>query len=229
MKTSIPDRYDVEARYVPALICSVPFLFLGFYYLNGLDSIFWQSAFALTIGSVGFSTALFLVVIHFCRAIGKAIEEKMFRRGLTFPTTEFMLNEDTNLSPERKAKIISKVKQKFDIDLSKKISGSDQDRRAVHEAVGQIRSMFHKNSQLIQQRNIQFGFTKNLLGGSVLAVTVSMIGVILSIVTSNSVALKVSFVLLASYFILGLASFSLVRFTARHYAHTLYDEFLASN
>ncbi len=221
------DRYDIEARYVPALVCSVPFLFLGYYFINGIDGAFWQSAFALTVGSVGLSTALYLVAIHFCRTIGKVIEEKWFHKGLTFPTTEFLLDSDTSLTPRRKAEIRRKIKDRFKIDLSTATEGSDANRRLINEAVGQIRKIFYGDNHLVQQRNIQFGLTRNLLAGSLIAIVISAAGLLLSDLTDNPTASAMALTLFGAYTLLAIVSAALVKFTARQYASTLYDEFIA--
>lgn len=228
MTRSRVDRYDIEARYVPALVCSVPFLFFGYYFFNGLDGAFWQSAFALTIGSVGLSTALYLVAVHFCRTIGKVIEENWFRRGLAFPTTEFLLDTDANLTPNRKAEIRRKIKKQFKIDLGSVSEDTDANRRLIHEAIGQIRTVFYRNNHLIQQRNIQFGMTRNLLAGSLIATGVSSAGLLLSSLLSNGTASAVALTLLIMYVLLALASAALVKFTARQYAHTLFNEYMAT-
>jgi len=221
------DRYDIEARYVPALASSVPFLFFGYYFINGIDGAFWQSAFALTVGSVGLSTALYLIAVHFCRTLGKVIEERWFRNGLTFPTTAFLIDSDTNLTPNRKTEIRRKVKKQFNIDLGTATEGTDADRRLIHEAVGQIRKTFYRNNHLLQQRNIQFGLTRNLLAGSLVAITVSAAGLFLGSLTNNTTASAVAVTLLIAYLFLATASVLLLKFTARQYAYTLYDEFIA--
>lgn len=227
MTKSRVDRYDIEARYIPALACAVPFLFFGYYFINGIDGAFWQSAFTLTVGSVGLSTALYLIAIHFCRTLGKVIEEKWFRKGLSFPTTEFLLDSDTNLTPSRKAEIRGKIKKRFKIDLSNSTGGTDTDRQRIHEAIGQVRKIFYRDNHLVQQRNIQFGLTRNLLAGSLVASAVSAAGLLISSLASNSTASAVATILLVSYALLAAISALLLKFTARQYACTLFDEFIA--
>ena len=226
--TSVPDRYDIEARYVPALVCSVPFAFLGFYYLSGIDQAFWQSAFTLTAGSVTLSAALFVTAIHFCRTIGKMIEVNLFRNGLQFPTTNFLLDKDANLTPDRKSKIRKKVLTSFDVDLTNATEDTEHDRRLIHEAVGHVRKSLYKKSPLVMQRNIQFGLTRNLLSGSLIASVVSAFGLALSNATHNAAAGNLAAVLLACYLLIGISSALLLRFSARQYVYALYDEFLAS-
>jgi hypothetical protein len=228
MTKSRVDRYDIEARYVPALVGSVPFLFFGYYFINGVDGAFWQSAFALAIGTIGLSTALYLIAIHFCRTVGKVIEEYWFRRGLAFPTTEFLLDNDTSLTPSRRADIRRKIKQQFNIDLGDALEGTDANRRLIHEAVGQIRTLFYRKNHLVQQRNIQFGMTRNLLAGSLIAIAVSSAGLLLSSWIGNDAASAVALTLLIMYILLAIASAALLKFVAQQYAHTLFNEYMAN-
>lgn len=228
MRAKLPSKYNFEARYVPSLVCSVPFFFLGYYYVVGIDSDFWSSAAGLAIGGVGISTAMLIVMVNFCRNLGKLIEEKMFDDGLAFPTTTFLLDIDDNLSPSYKAKVIKKIKEKFSIDLSYETEGTVTNRRVINEAVKHINSMFYGKNSLLLQRTIQFGFAKNLFAASIIAAAFSELGVVISAFSNNIAAMNVSTVLLVTYIVLGLVSFASIRFTAHHYAQALYGEFLAS-
>jgi hypothetical protein len=228
MKVNLPSKYNFEARYVPSLVCSVPFFFLGFYFLWGIDNSFWNSVVGLAIAGLGLTTAVFIVMVNFCRDLGKLIEEKMFSDGLSFPTTTFLLDSDTNLSVQYKAKVIKKIKKDFDIDLKNHTNGEQSGRRSVNEAVRRINSMFFGKNDLLLQRTIQFGFSKNLFAGSIIAIIVSTAGIVVSSIVDNFTALNVATVLLAFYVVVGLFSYLSIRFTARHYAQALYGEFMAN-
>lgn len=221
-------RYNVEARYIPSLVCSVPFFFIGYYYLVGIDNQFWSSVTGLTLGGVGFTTAMLIVMVNFCRNFGKFLEEKFFDDGLSFPTTMFLLDTDTNLSPSCKKAVIKKIKEKFDINLTHETVGTVANRRTINEAVRRINSMFFGKNDLLLQRTIQFGFTKNTLAGSIIASIVSGAGIIVSALANNITAMHISTTLLLGYVVIALISIASVRFAARHYAQALYGEFMAS-
>ena len=224
---AVIDRYDIEARYMPALVSSVPFVLLSYYYLSALDNTFWTTILGLTVGSVGFTTAIFIVMVNFCRGFAKLIEEKIFNMGRSFPTTAFLLDDNTTLSDSMKKKIIDKILKNFDIDLRQNTANTESNHRVIHEAVGQIRRLFYKKNDLLLKRNIQYGFAKNLMSGSIIATFISLFAIVISHVSNNKSALLIATVLLIAYIILATLSFLLVRFTARHYAYTLYDEFVA--
>ncbi len=206
----------------------MPFFLLGFYFLTGVDDGFWSSLAGLTFGGLGLTAAMFLVMVKFCRDLGKLIEEKIFTEGLTFPTTTFLSDDDDSLSDDYKAKVIQKINLRFGTDLSNKTTGSVQDKRAINEAVRSINSMFYGKNALLLQRTIQFGFSKNLFAGTLIAIVTSLIGILISILTDNSMALNAAVVLLVSYIIVGALAFLSIRFTAKHYAQALYSEFMAS-
>lgn len=222
------NQYNVEARYIPSLVCSVPFFFFAYYYVQGMDNDFWNSAAGLAIGGVGLSAAMLIVMVNFCRNFGKFIEEKIFNDGLSFPTTTFLLDYDKNLSSGYKKKIIEMIKDRFDIDLIDETEGTADNRRTINEAVRRINSMFFGKSDLILQRTIQFGFAKNILAGSIIATFVSEAGVVVSALSNNITAMHVATVLLVLYTGIALIAFASVRFVARHYAQALYGEFIAS-
>ena len=143
------NRYNIESRYIPSLVCSVPFFFLGYYYLVGIDSQFWSSVTGLTLGGIGFTTAMLIVMVNFCRNFGKFLEEKVFNDGLSFPTTMFLLDNDTNLSPSYKMTVIKKIKEKFDIDLTHETEGTVANRRTINEAVRRINNIFFGRSDFV--------------------------------------------------------------------------------
>lgn len=213
---------------MPSLVCSVPFFFFAYYYLAGVGNEFWSSAAGLVIGGIGMSTAMLVMMANFCRSLGKLIEEKMFRDGLWFPTTTFLLDADTNLSTGYKKLVIEKINEKFEIDLSSETEGTVANRRAINEAVRLINSMFFGKNALLLQRTIQFGFVKNILAGSIIAIVVSGAGLAVSVMSNNMTALQVAAILLVGYVVIGLAALASMRFIARHYAQALYGEFMVS-
>jgi hypothetical protein len=222
------NKYEIEARYIPAIVCSIPFIALGFYFIGRIDLSFWQTVFAVGIGGLTMSIALFKSFNFICRMLGKLLEEKLFNNGLDFPTTSFLLDDDHEFSPERKVAIISRIKAEFNVDLKAKTKDTENNRRHIHETIGYVRNLHFKNDGVLLQRNIYFGFSKNMAGGSIAASIASLACIVLSIITSSAAALKISVLLLIIYG-LSIAFFvAAMRFTSKHYALSLFDEFLGS-
>jgi hypothetical protein len=227
MKLNPPDRYDIEARYVPALVCSVPFVYLGRHYLSSTDATFWNSVIALNVGSLGLTTALFLVSVYFSRALSKILEVIVFDSGKNFPTTKYLLDEDDHLSSDKKAKIISKIRKEFGVDLRGHTSGSESDRLVINEAVTHVRRSLYKKSNRHLERNIQYGLTRNLLGASLIATAASLLLLVPCLLVNDPTTLLIASMLGITYSMVVLLSLGLIRFMANQYALTMFDEYLA--
>jgi hypothetical protein len=224
----MPDKYEIRTHYMPALLCSAPFMALGIYFIAQLDDRFWDSVLTQAFGGVTMSFALYFLAAFTCRHVGKWLEDRVFGQGKDFPTTKFLLDSDTNLSHERKQEIYAKIKTEFNIDLAGKTDGGSAGRKRIHEAIGQIRQRFFKKNEMILQRNIQFGFAKNVTGGAIVAVITSLLLCVLSVLSGQHQVLKVSVLLLCAYILLGLYGLAAMKSNAGRYAHTLFDEFLAN-
>lgn len=224
----MPDRYEIETHYYPALLNSIPFLLLGYYFLSNIDSAFWSHAATATIGGIGIASALYWLQMSMCRAVGKVLENTIFDSGKKIPTTELLLLSDSRCSSDRKNSIARKVEKDFGIRLKGRLEDTNDDRIFINEAVGQIRTKMGRKNALIAQRNRQYGFVRNMLGGTLLAEIASLLGVVISIVTGNDTALNLSIVFAIMYGILAAVMFMLLRFTGVQYAMALYDEYLAS-
>lgn len=225
-KTSV-DRYDLEARYAPALINSLPFFVLAYYYLRNLDANFWDSALSLNIGSISVSVALYLLAVNFFRVSGKLVEELIFKDGACFPTTELLLKSDKTYTDKRKELIIDGLRKKYSYDLRGKTRDTAQNRKLINEVIRSMRADY-RTKPMVQQRNIQYGFMRNLLAGSFLSVIVLLVCTVVNLQAGNETAQAITSVLLVSYGLLFIASFSTLKYIAKQYAFTLFDEFLVS-
>jgi len=222
----MPDRYEVQARYAPALLSSAPFVIVEYYFLRQLSSGLAGKILAIGFGGLTMTAALYQLASFSCRHVGKYIEERIYDNGRDFPTTKFLLDNDLTLSPELKLQIYTKINKEFKINLIRKASDSPENRRRIHEAVGQVRKKHFKSGEVLTQRNIYYGSARNMAGGSVLAIIASLAAVILSLLDKSSGALGVSVFFLMVYILALPLSIIAMRFTARHYAQSLFDDFL---
>ncbi|MEK7074382.1 MAG: HPP family protein [Patescibacteria group bacterium] len=97
------------------------------------------------------------------------------------PTTNFLLFSDTHYSNEYKQQIREKILKDFGITLlSKEQEEKDEmaARKRIVEAASLIRGKV-KDGRLLLQHNIEYGFARNLIGGSVIAFPTALIGVVL--------------------------------------------------
>lgn len=224
----MPDKYEVRTQYTPALLCSVPFIAIGIYFIGGIDAGFWSSVLGQTAGGISMTVALYYFAAFICRHVGKWIEERVSKNGLYFPTTDYLIEDSKICTPERQSEIIKKINNEFGIDLSSRQADSESNRRRIHEAIGAIRKKFFQKSDPILLRNIQFGFSKNLAGGALVAALTALCLAIGSVLTQNTVSFKVSIVLFLIYVVLTIFGLMAMKSNGIRYAHTLFDEYLAS-
>jgi hypothetical protein len=224
----MPDRYELRTQYIPALLCSLPFTALGVYFLHNLDTAFWNTVLAQAAGGIGMAAALYYLASKICRSVGKMIEEKTFKDGREFPTSRFLMDDDDHFSDDFKQEIFRKVKNELGIELSGKTSDRATDKKRVHEAVGRIRQKFFQKNELIAQRNIDYGFSRNLLGGAIVALLASVLVAALSTLTNADTALRISALLIIWNILLIVFGWLTLRSNADRYAHTLFTEFVSS-
>lgn len=223
----MPDKYEIRTQYYPALLCSAPFIAFGFYFLSQIETGFWSTILAQAVSGISMTVALYYLAAYVCRHMGKWLEDKTFKKGLCYPTTEYLVEGSALCSRERQNQIIGKIRKEFKINLVTKQMDTTENRQRINEAVSGIRSKFFRKNEIILQRNIQFGFAKNLAGGALISVFVSLGLIALSILTDNRTSLTVSSLLTCWYLILSVFGLIAMRSNSTRYAHTLFDEYLA--
>lgn len=219
-------QYEIRARLVPALICAVPFLAFGYFFLASIDASFSEFVLAQVVGGVSMMAAVFLLLAFAARHVGMWLQDLMFKHGTNFPTTSFLLDADVTFSEERKRQIRAKVVADFDVDLSDYTTDTASSRRRIGEAVSHIRKQFFGKPGLTLQRNIEFGLAKNLAGGSILALVVSVIIVGLSTIVAGPVLLKLGIVMALIYVVMVVFGLIAMRTNANRYAAALFEEYL---
>lgn len=227
------DSYEKKAVVAPAILILLPYAVLQGYFLNVkidgfehvLDALKELSKLALPFVFLYFITST-------SRLIGKEIFEKwFFQDSLHLPTTQFLLYSDKTLSISNKKAIRTKIEAEFPIKLlseAKEVADEQEARRTITDAVGHIRQKL-KGGYMILKRNIQYGFWRNLIGGSVIAFTNSLINLLIfNYLEPQVAAFWMSGVLAIIYAILlGSSKWAIGRL-GRVYARTLYEEYMIS-
>jgi len=220
------DEYTLHARIYPGAICAIPALILIFAFENETVSQILQNIANIEVaGKVTVGIAVFFLLIQFSRFVGKDVfEHKLFDNELKFPSTEFLLPGDTSLSDEFKAKLAAKISSEFDLVLPSADDVQTDEtaaRRRVKDIVAQIRGAAGR-PPLLLQRNWEYGFVRNLVGGSTFALLLSVLGVVLHFGTALGYVFAVCAVV---YSVVLLASPVLLRRYAGHYAQQLFYAF----
>jgi hypothetical protein len=230
-KSRLLDAYDIKARLIPAALCVLPVLVLYHYLLqtqfNGLFNELSHVRFLgyLTIEAAG----TYLIMQLNNRLGGKLLQGFVFNNGQTMPTTQILMPEDVTLSTQTKREIVAKFKHDFHKDLplfSKGVSDSDR-RKRIGELVAYVRNAT-RGDMLVKNHNVEYGFVRNLCGGSFGATVFCGINVVIfSLLTWSRQGLVISAALLAIYGIVALLSKPLIKFFGTNYATVLFEQYLS--
>lgn len=225
------NSYYLKARLFPTALTSIPAIilynkFVAVLYHDRLENIY---AALPTITDVIFSGAIIFLLVQINRFLSKEIFQKVyFKDEINMPTTNFLLKSNNELEKSIKQKIEDKIKTKFDITLLSSIEESAEEPRArklIATTVSQIRNVLRDNTLLLQH-NIEYGFFRNLIGGSFLAFLISLIILFSSHFSGDIPTRNLGLILTIIYFLPIILSKVIIDRYGKYYAKILYEQFL---
>ncbi len=225
------NTYYLKARLFPTVLTSIPALilynrFVASLYHDKLENIYTALP---TITDVIFSGAIIFLLVQINRFLSKEIFQKLyFKDEINMPTTNLLLKSNNELETRIKQKIEDKIKNKFDISLlslNEETADESRARKLIATTVSQIRNILRDN-YLLLQHNIEYGFFRNLIGGSFLAFVISLIIFISSHFTSDITTRNLGFILTLIYFLPIILSKVIINRYGKYYAKILYEQFL---
>jgi hypothetical protein len=224
--------YFYRARLFPAILTSIPLLIfvnkiLAIEYSDALRNVFDVLP---LITHVGLSGALIFLCVQVNRLLAKEIFQRLyFKEEQKMPTTTHLLWKSTYYDHIVKKKIHSKMNEKFGIQLLSPYEEQQDELRArnlIVACVGQVRIAL-KGNEMLLQHNIEYGFWRNLIGGSVLAVLFS----IAIFIYGNSKGLtdlrSLGILLFIVYFLPLMLSKMIINKYGKYYSKILYEQFLS--
>lgn len=226
------DKYDLYARILPALLTVIPLILFHHFYINSELSGFLNSMAAIRWVSELSMPIVFILFFAFTnRTLSKmVIENKNFQGEMKLPTTNILLFSTGYYSDHYLNKIHSKINNDFKIELLSKVEETKDEqeaRKKIVEAVSQIIEKV-KNGRLVLQRNIDYGFFRNLTGGSMFAAFFSLLSMsFFYFIYPNSLALILS---LLGFMVYGLIIFfhrKILNWLGYLYAKKLLQEYMA--
>ncbi len=225
------NAYNLTARIYPAIIASIPFYVFQFFYLSPTLGQFWGDLFGIQIASdATIVLALLFLLVQLDRYVSKQLfQNKMFARGLAFPTTDYLLHFDSHFSQPYRTQIHAKIKSDFNIDIpSREEEKRDPAyaRKIINEAVGRVRVKVG-DGKLVGQHNAEYGFARNLAGGAAIALVMSVADAIFFFAFHTVIATWFSVALIVIYFLIIVFSKQIINAFAHHYAEKLIDEYMA--
>lgn len=225
------DEYELKARYMPSILASVPLIMLSsIFEPEVFISLFRTAEFFLVVKDIGLSLVVIFLLTHFQRFIGKyLIEFYLFDAESRFPTTEMLLWSDNTLSRASKNKLHNQIKEDFGIDLlnaNLERHDTTEATKLAIEIVALIRRRVGKGV-LTYQHNIQYGFMRNLIAGSILSLPSSLLAIyVFAVVKPNLVGAIIASVYSVLYFLLMVFYRQILRRLASNYAKVLFAEYL---
>lgn len=228
------NKYNLIARTYPAVLCSIPVFVLNYFFLHTYTADFIGSLQAITwAGGITLSVVLTFLFAHIGRHIGKDLFEKIhFNDELHMPTTQMLLHADTTYSSEHKRKVHDMILGDFNMQVCTVSEEQDNEhhaRKIIVDCVSMIRGKV-KDGRLLLQHNIEYGFVRNLIGGSVISVFISIVNLFLfGYFFQNLLAYQISLFTAITYFlILFFGRFLVGRYGVR-YAKVLIQEYVLTN
>lgn len=183
------------------------------------------------LGHVSSSIVFTYLFMQICRFVSKKFyQDKFFKDELQMPTTNYLMWSNDKYSRGYKQQVHEKIKTDFGIVLStqKEEANNELDaRKRIVEAVGHIRNRV-KDGYLLLQHNIEYGFMRNFIGGSTVALILCLFNILFFCAyEKNSTALVLSISLFVLYSIPVLFSKMIISYYGNNYAKRLIEEYMS--
>jgi hypothetical protein len=223
--TNIFNEYNLKARVFPALITAIPLFLIKHYIIN--------QYFSFSLNQIIFGDVSILVIlIYLFSQINRVISKNLFEVKNDFPTDRALLPSSTILSQQYRKNLSEKIKTDFNLTLPKLI----EENRNRQESLLRIREIVKsiiskvKDGRLLLQHNIEYGFFRNLLGGSVIASLVSFVNIfIFYFIFKNYAVAVLSVFLFIVYSLIILFRKKALRHYSEEYTQVLFREYLEIN
>jgi len=216
-------KYYLKARLLPAISCLLPLiislviLFLDVFTLNR----------ALFI--IALTTILFIILINvFTSAFvnnSKKYENEIFDNRHGFPTNELIYNKcrdnDFMFNFDRK------VKKDFNLRIPIDEGGLEVSEAAKNKLENIVASIRHRMryNEMVQSHNINYGMLRNLIGGSVFAISSSILGTVIGLVIVSAPLITFGILSIIIFIVLLRNREKLLRNAALAYARQLIEEY----
>ena len=225
---NIFDEYSRKARLFPALLCSLPFLVVKHYLIDSYFGSSLANEFSTLLIE---DTSLVLVLTYLLAQANRFISKNLFENKSKFPTTLMLLPSSNALSPEFRIRLEQKVLNDFQLaipNLTDEQSNPENTKTRLKEIVSLIINKVG-NGRLLLQHNVEYGFVRNLIGGSVVSSFVSCVSTVLfAFVFPNKTAEIISIAFLIAYLIPIILSKPILNNFGKEYARILFREYLGS-
>jgi len=222
------NKYQLYARIFPIILCSIPALIFQYYLLNQEIANLLQF-----LGGINFmgNFTISMAILYFISQTNRLIAKTFFEKNeICMPTTDFSLFCNPEFSEEYKKEIYKKIQDDFNIQLPTENEQNENElnsRKRIAEAMSLVRKKFESN-KLLLQHNIEYGFWRNLIGGTIFAILFSGLDIYFALTQSNNSILIVSTIILIVCLVLLFFNRYITRKIGELYARVLIQEYMAN-
>ncbi len=221
-----------KARLFPTVLTSIPLFVFVTQVLNPLYGESLKKVYDILpmLTNLGIYAGVVFLCVQINRFISKEIfQQYFFKEDIKMPTTNYLLWNNVFFALDIKKAIRDKILTSFNISLlnaQDEVQDEIRARNLIVHAVSQIKNKLRGNPILFQH-NIEYGFVRNLLGGSLIAILFSMAIVTYAFIHSDLILRNTGFILLAIYLLLIIFSKLLIDRYGKYYAKVLYEQFMS--
>lgn len=226
------DSYTVYARFLPCIISALPGFILWYFLADNVE-LQQLASYILSLKFVeGVSLSVVFLVFYgqVIRVTSKHFENKYFTSGAGFPTTYLMTYTDDKLSKAYKDKYREHVHSKFSFELLDDTEEKDnicEARKRLAEAAEMVKVKVG-NGSLVLKHDCWYGFWRNLIGGTIYSIVISLTNILIGAVAlRNAMLVILSAILLLMYGLVFVLRERILVQNAEAYAKRLIVEFLA--
>ena len=231
MKYEKFDTYTIYARLFPGVLTIIPFFVLWFFLRKDMEILNLEK-YLLNIkitSSITILVVLMYINAMIIRQVSKYYESKYFIKKEGFPTTYLMTYKNNTFSKDYKNQYREKIKRQFDIKLLNEIEEAVDYQEAIkllNEASKQV-VLYVKDGHLVKQHNIWYGFSRNLIGGTIIGTILCLINIILGLLINIKLSI-ISTAIIIIYVLIFLFRKSILEYNAEAYAKQLIAEYIQS-
>lgn len=220
------NKYIIQARIFPAILCTIPIFIFQYSFLNQEVLTLLQYLENLRfVGDITISIALIYFVSQTNRFIAKTFFEK---DEIHMPTTDFLLYSNLEYSHEYKQIIYKKLQDEFNLQLPTEKEQNENELNA-RKRIAESMSLARKKvdlGKILLQHNIEYGFWRNFIGGTIFAILFSGLDIYFSFLQSNKTILTISTMLLFIYLIILFSNKFITNKVGKIYAKVLIQEYM---
>lgn len=226
------NTYYFKARPFPTIITSIPPLVFVTQVLNPLYGESLKKVYDILpmLTSLGIYAGLVFLSVQINRFVSKEIFQRFFfKEDINMPTTNYLLWSNVFFAVDTKKAINEKILSSFNIILLNPAEEQQDNLRArnlIVHAVSQIKNKLRDNAILFQH-NIEYGFIRNLIGGSLIAIIFSIAIIINALIYGDGTLRNTGVILLIIYSLPIIFSKLFITRYGRYYAKVLYEQFMS--